>query len=184
MEPIYLRTRLPISECQRRLEERVGKPRWRLAVGDPILTFGRHCEKPLQGTVEPHGFDVAETGPRGWGAEEPLVRGRWAALGPVTIMRLQPYVTRGFWAQQVFAGVVCGGVLTFVALAITRSMSSSAAGACLLGLSAMCIAVLLWLHSRRLSSLGRELTQRFGVLFEAEPIEESEGRQLDMHFGV
>ncbi|MCD4823118.1 MAG: hypothetical protein K8S55_00790 [Phycisphaerae bacterium] len=182
MEPVYLRTQLPISECQRRLEDRVGKPRWRLFVDVTSLGFGRYCQKPLQGTVKPDGFDVAET--RDGGAENPLVRGRWATLEGATIIRLQPYGTWGFWAGHIFAGIVCGGVLTVIAVAIAGSMSGLAAGAYLLGFSAMCIAVMLWHHSRRLSSLGRELTQRFAVFFEAETIEDSEGRLLDMHFGV
>ena len=184
VEPIYLRTQLPMSECQLRLEDRVGKPRWWLAVGFLSIGFGRHCEEPLQGTVKPDGFDVAETGARGWRAEAPLIRGRWTARGGVTIMRLQPYVRRRFWAGPVLAGVFCGGVLTLVSVTVAGSMGIWAAGAFLLGLSAMCIAVLLWHHSRRVSSLGRELARRLGVLFEAEPIEGPEGRQLDMHFAV
>ena len=179
VKPIYFTTPLPISECRLRLAERVGKPRWRWTFSG----LGRYCDKPLQGSVTPDGFDVAETGPRGHGAEDAPVRGRWAEAGPVTVMRVQPYVTWGFWAGLVFGGIFCGGALTLVALAIAGGMTDSQIGACLLGFSATCTVALLWAHSRRLSSLGREFARRLAVLLEAEPVEESEAPQLDMHFG-
>lgn len=184
MEPIYLRTRLPIGECRRRLEDRVGKPRWRSGFVWLGLLFGRYCERPLHGTVEQGGFDVAETGTRGWGTRAPLMRGQWTTTGDWTVLRLQPYVRWGSWAEQVFAGVVCGGVLTFIAITIAGTMSDSTACACLLAFSIVSIAALVWLHSRQLLSLARDLARRFGVLFEAELMEEPEGGQFDMHFGV
>ena len=68
-----------------------------------------------------------------------------------------------------------------IAMAIAGGMNDLEVGACLLGFYAMSTALLLWSNSRRVSSLGREFARRLGVLFEAEPVEESEGRQLDMH---
>lgn len=181
VRPIYLRTRLPTAECRRRLEDRVGKPRWQFVLRFLGFALGRHCDKPLQGTIEPCGFDIAETGPQGWGAEDPRTRARWVVLGEWTVIRLQPYATWGFWAGHLFCGIIAGGVLTFMALIIVGSMSDSVIGACLLGFSTVCVATVLRFHSRRLSSLGKDLARRFGVLFEAETIEEAEARQFDMH---
>ena len=180
MKPSYLRTQLPISECRRRLDQRVGKPRWRL----DLFGLGRYCDEPLQGSVTPDGFDIAETGPRGWEAYDPLVRGRWTQLGGDTIMRIQPYAKLSLWVSLVFGGVICAGALTFIVGAVAGAMTDLEVGACLLGFFATSTVLLLWSTSRRQSSLGREFARRLGVLFEAQPVEESEGRQLDMHFGV
>jgi len=170
VKSIYFRTQRSIDECRRRLEERVGKSRWRLFFAWFSVGLGRYCQEPLQGTVDADGFDVVETGPKGWGVRKPWVQGRWASQGESTIIRLHPYMKAMYWAELLFRGVLCGGILTFLAIAISGQMSHRVASACLVGFSAVCMAALSWLHLRQLSSLGKEMVRRFGVLFEAEPI--------------
>ena len=78
--------------------------------------------------------------------------------------------------------MVIGAVLTMFLLAIAGSMSCWDAGAWWLGLSVLCTAALWWLHLRPVFRGGRELARRLGVLFDAEPMEQLEGRQLEMFF--
>jgi len=176
VKPIYISTPHSPGECRRRLAERVGKARWRWQG----TGLGRYCDRALCGAVDPHGFDVAETTPKGLVISDPRIRGRWANVGGRTIVRLRLYSKWYEWAGTAVGSALLGSAVAALGTSAFGSLSLSAF--CLMALCCAAVVMGLLLKRRhvRMTSRAKDLGPRAAAMFEGEILAESLGLHFEM----
>jgi len=140
----------------------------------------KYCDRPLCGLVREDGFDIVETGPKGRVVRDPRIRGRWAAVGDRTIIRLDFYSKWYEWTGMAIGSVVFGSAVAALATSAFRSLPISTFAVMVLCFAAVIAGLLFWRWHIRTTSQGEALAPKLAVLFEGEIREEAEVSQFQV----